>query len=229
MTKYSAEDIEKVQNLCSQLMYHLSNDQEVILKNIEKNRPSNYHYLSKLLYDYFYEKTDSRTIFTRIGKRDKPLFSGVGTFLSFYITLFLLSKGIEKHGFKISSQLFRQLPFFSFEYLEYNSKVVGNTKQGRNYAISTHVPILIDSEFIFGKGACPLVHGKKGMGLNINSYQNFNTFFEKLYTQILKRYEIQFQNMPREQTPDFVNILLGRFDSIKYERLRKRKDLFESL
>ncbi|MFT4244300.1 MAG: hypothetical protein ACMXYB_02490 [Candidatus Woesearchaeota archaeon] len=182
------------------------------------------------------EKTVMRLSSTGEVKGSSTIREGIYTFVVLYLTLFLISKGLEKHGFRISKNFFIRLPYTSFDAMKHNIPVLGiddtNIHLFNTISLKLKIPILIDDEYIFGGGACPFSRvkkgeEKKGQELNNNLYNACMSFFDLFYAQKLSKYEITFKNSPIDKTPDFVNIMLGRFEEINIEHLKKNSHLFE--
>ena len=156
---------------------------------------------------------------------------GVYTFVIIYLALFLISKGLEKHGFRISKNFFTRLPYTSFDAMRHNVWALGiddtNTHLFNPISLKLKIPMLIDDDYVFGGGACPFSRESKGKNLNLDLYHTCMSFFDLFYAQKLSEYETKFEESSIDDTPDFVNIMLGRFEGINIEHLKGKPHLFE--
>lgn len=142
----------------------------------------------------------------------------IGIMMIMYFALFCISKGLNKKRWDVRKKLFLKLPQSSLSNLSHNYQILGlrsikypdNTVEdnlsSQVFLVKSHMPIFQD-------GICPFMRrGVIGKDLNEKLYSSMIDFLELLYSQILQHYEREYENTSTYKTPDFVNILLGRFE-----------------
>lgn len=167
-------------------------------------------------------KNPSRSIFQFINNRSK-IDGGIKTFVHFYLILFLLSKGLEyRHDYKISIQLFELLPYSSIENIHYNTRVIGLKQDTFNVILEKdEIPLLNNAMLYFGKSeedkisnipvGCPYTKSSSAKMLNKELAKNMLIFLEQLFERFLKDLQLKFKDTSIDDTPMFVNYVLGRF------------------
>lgn len=251
MTKYEPEDIERVEEVVKITIDILNSDDErnQILYTINQlltKEPTTENLVSSLE-NLFSEKINqilnsnnrNRNIFQLINKRSK-LKGGIQTFIRSYLVLFLISKGLEfKYGYKVTSNLFELLPYSSFNNITQNNSILGILNSpSRNPKLTLSIPLLTNSMLVFGRSeedklkkvsaSCPYTRVQDGKDLNktlaLSMLYFLQNLFELCFTNITQNYLDKSIN----NTPMFVNYLLGRFE-INELHLKRYSQFFEKL
>lgn len=265
-TGYFQEDIEEVQEVVEKIIVLFNQSSELILNDFKKDKIKNFDSIKKIIYSFLRSNfkiinsnylnpndISSTSIFNKeIKKRSREfgsqIGSGVMTFLLIIFATLLISKGLEKHGYRINLNFLKRLPYSSISNISKNKGILGicnvydeklNFFQsfitqifGKKYVftIKNEIPLLSNEMFLFGDGACPYTSGKEGKVLNENLINSVNVFFEKFYLEILIHYENEYKNLEDlSLIPDFVQILLGKFTVVNKEHLDKFPKFFEKI
>lgn len=170
-------------------------------------------------------------------KTQNTIKSGIGTYLSIIVGLFFISKGLTKHGFIISDEYFKLLPYSSLYNIDYNKYLLGidviHKKLFLRNSVNTDlkflnkIPLLESRTFKLGNGACPYTYGKRGVELNKNLIEASLIFLEQLYDKVLLKYETS--EFELHKIPDFVKILKGEFDAINFDHLHNNPSIFNPI
>ncbi len=160
----------------------------------------------------------------------ETLSSGVYTFITFYLLLSILSKGLEKeYNYKITKQTFLLLPYSSAEKLFYTNAVILGKKDESKFKINLNlkIPLLVDSTLKIGEGACPYIRGVNGKNLNDELYESMISFLEELYSEVFIEIIRIYNDKNKNWTPDYANYSLGRFENVNIKHLENNPNIFE--
>lgn len=249
MTKYDPGDIKKVQDATNILIDFLNDNKENIVEYLKKNSLESFQKIILVIFKLL--KENHISIF-----QDSPEFEihkgvlweylmnckvktstieqGIGTMTITYLALFCISKGLGKEKWSIKKELFLKLPQTSLSNVGYNDHILGlrtikHHDRSVEYSFSTQVFLVKSHMLIFQDGICPFMRGGViGKKLNQNLSNSMLDFLELLYSQILIYYERDYRNSPTNKTPDFVNVLLGRFE-IDEKHLQKYSQFFQKI
>ena len=239
MNKYNEEDIGIVQDVVEAMIQILDNKENFLTIFLDKNIVINSF---KDLYELIFIQLSLNLKHYSLNREinETKIFQGITTALLFYITTFLVSKGLKKHNYKISVEFYYLLPYSMQENIGFNQLILGIRKKepklfsgNVSYSLDKNIPLLKNKMIIFGgdksrKVGCPYTQNKNGKQLNQNLSDSMLTLLELLYSQILQYYEKEYENSPISKTPDFVNLLLGRFE-INEEHLLKYPQFFQRI
>lgn len=255
---YKEEDIELVQEIVEKIIDLLDNKSSQLIEELSKRDLSSFDNIIRTFQNIFfrelitqnttpipslyepitsYKPTLSKEI-QKIGREDKnSISSGVGTYLSIVIGLFLISKGLEKYNFTISTQYFKLLAYSSLDIIDYNKKIFGieviYPKSLKiiplkpRLIISNLIPLLENQIFKLGNGACPYTYGKRGNQLNQELIEISLKFLQQFYDKVLIKYK-ELTYKPNK-VPDYVIILRGEFDAINLDHLHSNPLIFKPI
>ncbi|MCH8519246.1 MAG: hypothetical protein LAT82_00635 [Nanoarchaeota archaeon] len=254
---YKEEDIKLVQEVVEKIIILLSQNSFKIIKELSTKKLNSFDAIIREFQRIIYIELTIQNVIVQSpyefvspykpllskeirkeGRSDSnSISSGVGTYLSIIIALFLISKGLEKHNFQISKEYFELLAYSSLDIIDYNKKIFGVEvihQKLFNFIpikprviISNSIPFLNDALFKLGGGACPYTNGKKGKDLNAKLITQSLIFLEQFYQKILSKYE-HLEYKPNT-IPDFLIILRGEFDAINFEHLYNNPSIFKKI
>lgn len=222
MSKYSEEQIELTQEIIEELINVLKNGENFLEKLTDFDITSSFNNFINGVF---------AVIFLNINGQDKLLKSigntqfsqGIVTLIIFYSTLFFISKGLEKSGFKIEKKLYEILPYSKQEDVEINQAILGVSKTQKfmkknfYYELNTNISLVKKSFLKLGgdgtrKVGCPYTQNKIGKDLNKVLSESMLELLNLLYAEILNYQENQYVDAHPQDTPDHINVLLGRFE-----------------
>lgn len=238
--RYEEEDIDYLQIIVSKIIEILQSKRSEILIKRLKNNISSFHDFWEIIRDFFVDeigrdrelnkelirrKKAGHILEKEIGKKgifDKEtVLAGMNTFIIIYIASFFISKGLEKKGFKLSNFFFIILPYFSSKNQTINKRILGINPKYTVFRTLDKVEFLLDIPLVketflkMGGGACPFTSSTEntnGKKLNADLSRTMIFFLDDVYRFVLIKYEEAYKNSSINQTPDFVNVLLGRFE-----------------
>ena len=239
---YKQEDIELTQDAARKMIefYSQESNVDLLVNQIrEENFLGNFnsivtfflkHFLSVMEVDKNISLVVPLNKIIRKEGRDmgeNTVLSGVKVAYVTYLAICLVNKGLKKHNWQILVELDRILPFTELENAELNAKLLGVEFASTKLLInSKNISVLKNTSPFIGKGRCPFTSNSHGIQLNKNLSSTmrifFNNFLEKL------NLESQYKECFEDKTPDFVNVLLGRFE-INEDHLKKYPQYFQEL
>ena len=234
--KYSPEQIELTQKVVQEVILVLQNTNE-LLEEISEFKLDSFEDIISSLFAVIYTKLSSKK---NQEIRDTALSRGIFTAIIFYTALFSISKGLERtYGYKLNNSIFQLIPYSMQENIGINQEILGVQKikktfrNNSHFSISTNIPLITDSIFILGgdktrRVGCPYTQNSNGKELNRVLSDSLLNFLELLYQGILKNFLETYSNMPENKTPDYINVLLGRFE-INLAHLEKNSQFFQKL
>lgn len=227
MVVYSEDEVVLTQEACRELIIILKESKQEIFQILSEQSLISFYDIYSTIKIW----VNSKEISNRsINIKRETLDSGILMAIIIYILVFLISKGIEKKiKLKISKQFYMLLPYSNFNNITSNLIILGYDDINLKYRLNNKVPLLINSMYITGNGSCPFVNGEIGKRLNSEVSEVFILFLEELYSNVLSKYENTYEYYENKKTPDFVNYLLGRFEDINLDHIKKYPNIFEPI
>lgn len=255
MAKYDEEDIDNVKAVVEEMIcvfkdegFRLKILEDLKMYHAMKGFEDNFQNAIKNFIIYNFElklKQKKSYVINYLeyevkGGQTNEITNGLGTFLTFFVALFLYSKGLKRKNMKITNKLFLMLPYSSFENLEENEVILGYKK---NFSIfkfndsylNNKPPFLNNAMFILGQSkdqkesggvGCPYVRGKGSKEINDDLVKAFLDLMEYINKHFLEPNITEFENS--KKAPVFVNILLGRFE-INEKHLKSYPQFFQRI
>ncbi|MCH8519962.1 MAG: hypothetical protein LAT82_04380 [Nanoarchaeota archaeon] len=233
--KYFEDEILLTQEVVKEIIIILENKEELVDQLFDFDLNSFEDLINSIFTVIYIKLTKLKNEFVN----ETKLSQGLTTATLFYCAIFLISKGLQKKGYKIDNNFYKLIPYSSQENLEINRKILGIEKNKKfffkdsSFTLSLDISLLTNSMFIFGgdktrRVGCPYTQNNSGKKLNQDLSIIFLQFLDLLYNKILKNKEQQYEETPLNRSPDFINVLLGRFE-INEEHLQNYPQYFTKL
>lgn len=234
--KYFEDEIELTQEIVQEIIIVLQNT-DLLLQEISEFSLNSFEEFISSLHAVIYIKLSNKRDDNVNGTK---LSQGLTTAIIFYCALFFISKGLEReHKYELNKKLFELIPYSMQENIGINQEILGVQKikktfrNNSHFSISTNIPLITDSIFILGgnqsrRVGCPYTQNSNGKELNRDLSDSLLNFLELLYQRILKNFLETYSNIPENKTPDYINVLLGRFE-INLAHLEKNSQFFQKL
>ena len=234
--KYFEDEIELTQEVVQEVIILLQNPQ-TLLEEISEFELNSFEDVISSIQVVIYLKLSK--------KKDKIVnettFSqGLTTAIIFYNALFFISKGLERqYKYTLNKKLFELIPYSMQENIGINQSILGIQKIKRRFrkdyyfSISTTIPLVTSSMFIFGgdktrKVGCPYTQNNEGKILNKELSSSLLNFLNLIYLKILRNLLEDYSNISEDRTPDYINVLLGRFE-LNQIHIEKYPQFFQKL